>query len=165
MHLIFIVRSCRLVSHECYPYDMDDNTNAYNTCNISIITDKHGKSHATEPCPNWLEDSNYLYKCSPPYRVPSNVSHFYWPIYPVDKILKFVAHNSAAFFKLGGSMQLEDSPRSEKFCSSTDSLSFPLMIGKCTDEALCLITKRTVRQSSLSPHSPHYYDQCIAFSA
>ncbi|XP_069830605.1 tubulointerstitial nephritis antigen [Dendropsophus ebraccatus] len=67
----WFLRKRGLVSHQCYPYEMDEN-NVYRTCNISSFTDKHGKSHATEPCPNRLEDSNYLYQCSPPYRIPSN---------------------------------------------------------------------------------------------
>ncbi|XP_075057003.1 tubulointerstitial nephritis antigen [Mixophyes fleayi] len=69
----WFLRKRGLVSHECYPYVMEDynSINAY-TCNISSITDKHGKSHATKPCPNSIEDSNYLYQCSPPYRIPSN---------------------------------------------------------------------------------------------
>ncbi|XP_073445242.1 tubulointerstitial nephritis antigen isoform X1 [Dendrobates tinctorius] len=68
----WFLRKRGVVSHECYPYEMDDNTNAYNKCNISSFNDEHGKSHATTQCPNQLEDSNYLYQCSPPYRVPSN---------------------------------------------------------------------------------------------
>ncbi|XP_068089445.1 tubulointerstitial nephritis antigen [Hyperolius riggenbachi] len=68
----WFLRKRGLVSHECYPYMMEDSNSVYTTCGISSISDNYGKSHATKHCPNNLEDSNYLHQCSPPYRVPSN---------------------------------------------------------------------------------------------
>ncbi|KAM8953056.1 tubulointerstitial nephritis antigen [Pelodytes ibericus] len=67
----WFLRKRGLVSHACYPFIMDK-TDAFVSCNISTVSDHHGRSHATTSCPNTLEDSNYIYQCSPPYRVPSN---------------------------------------------------------------------------------------------
>ncbi|XP_056419551.1 tubulointerstitial nephritis antigen [Hyla sarda] len=98
----WFLRKRGLVSHECFPYEMDDNTNAHNTCNISSITDQHGKSHATEPCPNRLESSNYLYQCSPPYRIPSNEREIMMEIMengPVQAIM--TVHEDFFLYKTG----------------------------------------------------------------
>ncbi|MEE6476602.1 hypothetical protein FKM82_011136 [Ascaphus truei] len=67
----WFLRKRGLVSHACYPYIMDTN-NGYVACNMSSISDKYGKSHATKQCPNHIEDSNYIYQCSPPYRISSD---------------------------------------------------------------------------------------------
>ncbi|KAM4771064.1 tubulointerstitial nephritis antigen [Rhinophrynus dorsalis] len=67
----WFLRKHGLVSHSCYPYVMHSN-NEYVTCNMSSISDERGKSHATKRCPNAIEDSNYVYQCSPPYRIPSD---------------------------------------------------------------------------------------------
>nr|DBA26381.1 TPA: hypothetical protein GDO54_010652 [Pyxicephalus adspersus] len=50
----------------------DDSNNIHATCSLSSVTGNYGKSYATTPCPNSLVDSNYLYQCSPPYRIASN---------------------------------------------------------------------------------------------
>uniref|UniRef100_A0A8C5MFE0 Tubulointerstitial nephritis antigen n=1 Tax=Leptobrachium leishanense TaxID=445787 RepID=A0A8C5MFE0_9ANUR len=67
----WFLRKRGLVSHSCYPFTMDAN-DVYVPCNMSSIMDERGKAHATSSCPNTLEDSNYVYQCSPPYRVPSD---------------------------------------------------------------------------------------------
>ncbi|XP_077146131.1 tubulointerstitial nephritis antigen isoform X1 [Ranitomeya variabilis] len=98
----WFLRKRGLVSHECYPYEMDDNTNAHNKCNISSFTDEHGKTHATEQCPNQLEDSNYLYQCSPPYRVPSNEREIMMEIMengPVQAVM--TVHEDFFLYKAG----------------------------------------------------------------
>ncbi|XP_072266512.1 tubulointerstitial nephritis antigen [Pyxicephalus adspersus] len=68
----WFLRKRGLVSHECYPYTADDSNNIHATCSLSSVTGNYGKSYATTPCPNSLVDSNYLYQCSPPYRIASN---------------------------------------------------------------------------------------------
>ncbi|KAM9316588.1 tubulointerstitial nephritis antigen [Gastrophryne carolinensis] len=68
----WFLRKRGLVSHKCYPYAMDDSNNIHAACNLSSAIDAQGKSYATKPCPNTLEDSNYIHQCSPPYRIVSD---------------------------------------------------------------------------------------------
>ncbi|XP_077343940.1 tubulointerstitial nephritis antigen [Lithobates pipiens] len=68
----WFLRKHGLVSHECYPFIAEDSNIVHTMCNLSSATNKYGKSYATKPCPNSFVDSNYLYQCSPPYRIPSN---------------------------------------------------------------------------------------------
>ncbi|KAM3930913.1 tubulointerstitial nephritis antigen [Leptodactylus fuscus] len=98
----WFLRKRGLVSHQCSPFQMNNNSEAYNTCNILSITDKYGKSHATDPCPNRLEDSNYLYQCSPPYRVPSTEREIMQEIMengPVQAIM--TVHEDFFLYKTG----------------------------------------------------------------
>ncbi|KAM4694706.1 tubulointerstitial nephritis antigen [Discoglossus pictus] len=97
----WFLRKHGLVSHSCYPYVMDNNYGNI-ACNMAGTSDIHGKRHATTKCPNRIEDSNYIYQCGPPYRIPSDEKEIMKEIMengPVQAIMQ--VHEDFFLYKTG----------------------------------------------------------------
>ncbi|XP_030054836.1 tubulointerstitial nephritis antigen isoform X2 [Microcaecilia unicolor] len=95
------LRKRGLVSFACYPL-LVDQYNGDSNCQMSSVPDGRGKRHATRPCPNSVEKSNYIYQCTPPYRISSKEKEIMKEIMengPVQAIMQ--VHEDFFLYKTG----------------------------------------------------------------